>query len=263
MSRISTKAPRVNELIETLERLNHSDVLHDLELVGLARDAKALMTADVAGAHTVLGGIAGIKGDAAEVRRHYKIALEQSGRRPTTLGNYATALGQAGELDESFSAIVEAHERAPDDLELLQHAIFIAGQGGHFIESASLYERWNRLQPSRPMEDEATMRQAASAAGRGVFSEVAARKVIRIAHEVRLSVKVRQAGSTMHTVWGEPDKFALDMHVHASPGEAAHLNEMLADRVVEDDELMAELRLNFTPMFIGTSTDGSDSRATA
>lgn len=253
----------MNELIETLERFSYSEVLHDLELRKLVREAEALMKVDAAGAHTVLGGIAGIEGDAAAVRRHYKIAIQQSGRTPATLGNYASALGQAGELDESFTAITEAHERAPDDLVILEHAIFIARQGAHFSASRSLYERWNKVQPSRPMEDEATMRQAADAASRGAFSEEAARKVIRIAHEVRVTAKVRQARSTMHAVWGEPDRFALDIHLRTTPSEAAELNETLADRVVEDDKLMAELRLNFTPMFIGTRTDGSDSRATA
>lgn len=263
MNQTSTRAAKVNELIETLERFTGSEVLQELELRRLAREAEALMKVDAAGGHTVLGAIAGIEGDAAAVRRHYKVALQQSGRTLETLGNYASALAQAGDLDGSFTAIAEAHERAPDDLVILEHAIFIARRGGQFGASRNLYERWNKAQPSRPMEDEATMRQAADAASKGAFTEEAAHKVIRIAHEVRVTAKVRQAQSTLHAVWGEPNKFTLDIHLRTTPREAAKLNETLADRVVEDDKLMAELKLNFAPMFIGTRTDGSDSRATA
>ena len=119
------------------------------------------------------------------------------------------------------------------------------------------------LRPQEPREDEELMKAACEAIDRGAFSEEAARKVVRLAHQVRVKAGARYAGSALVSVYGEPDRFGLDMHVHTSPGEAADLNEAFADQVVADDELLTELRLNFVPTFMGTRIDGSDSRSTA
>ena len=261
MSQATTTQSRANELIDALTRLDQSELFDDLAVGRLSRDARALMKADAAGAHTVLGGIAGIEGDAARVHKHYKIALEVSGRATWTLGNYATALGKAGELDEAFKAVIEAHERTPDDLEILGLAISVAVQGGQFRESRSLYERWNALQPNRRKRDETPMRLAASAIDREAFSESAAQRVIRIAQQVRLAAEVREAGSAIHSVHGERDRFSFIIHVHASTRQAVDLNTEFADRIVGDEALMTDPGLKFVPMFMGKSVHGSDTRA--
>ena len=261
MSQAATTESKANELIDALTRLDQSELFDELAAGRLSRDARALMKADAAGAHTVLGGIAGIEGDAAKVHEHYKVALKLSGRTIWTLGNYATALGKAGVLDEAFKAIIEAHECAPDDLEILELAISIAVQGGRFRESRSLYERWNALQPNRQTRDEAPMRLAANAIDREVFTESAVQKVIQIAQRVRLGAKVRQAGSSIHSVHGEPDRFSLVIHVHSSTRQAVDLNTEFADRIVSDEALMTDPGLKFVPMFMGKSGYGSDTRA--
>ena len=108
--------------MEELERLDTSERLDDLEMRRLARDANALMPSDPAGAHTVLGGIAGIEGDAAKVHEHYRVALHYSQRELAVLNNYAIALGRAGKFEEALPVIMEAHERAPDDALVLKSA---------------------------------------------------------------------------------------------------------------------------------------------
>ena len=261
MSHTATMAPKANELIDALTRLDESERFDELTVGRLSRDARALMKADAAGAHTVLGGIAGIEGDADKVHEHYKIALELSGRATWTLGNYATALGKAGEFDEAFKTIVEAHARTPDDLEILRLAISIAVQGGQFRESRSLYERWNKLQPNRWINDEAPMTLAADAIDRDAFTENAAQKVIKIAQQVRLAAKVRQTGSSIHSVHGEPDRFSFMMYVDTSTRHAVDLNTDFAERIVSDDALMTDPGLKFVPMFRGKNVHGSDSRA--
>jgi hypothetical protein len=263
MSRAATPARKANALIEELAKLDRSEVLDDLALGRLAREAQALMKWDAAGAHTVLGGIAAFEGDAAKVREHHMIALRLSARDRQVLGNYATSLTNVGEMDDAFATIMEAHERYPDDAYVLKGAIGIAVQGARFGESRTLYERWNKLRPEEPRSDEVQMMAAAEAVDRGAFSERAAQRVVRLAHEVRLSAGARYAGSSLAAVYGEPDRFGLDMHVHTLPGAAADLNEVLANRVVEDDALMAELGLNFVPTFIGTRTYVGDAAATA
>ena len=261
MSHTATTAPKANELIDALTRLDESERFDELAVGRLSRDARALMKADAAGAHTVLGGIAGIEGDAAKVHEHYKLALKLSGRATWTLGNYATALGKAGALDEAFRTIMDAHRRTPDDLEILGLAISIAVQGGQFHESRSLCERWNKLQPNRWIKDEAPMTLAVDAIDREAFTENAAQKVIKIAQQVRLAAKVRQAGSSIHPVHGEPDRFSFRIYVHTSTRHAVDLNTDFAERIVSDDALMTDPGLKFVPMFMGKNVHGSDSRA--
>ena len=164
---------------------------------------------------------------------------------------------------QAFTTIMEAHERARGDPRVLKSAVGIAMQSAEFRRSHVLYQRWNMLRPQEPREDEELMKAACEAIDRGAFSEEAARKVVRLAHQVRVKAGARYAGSALVSVYGEPDRFGLDMHVHTSPGEAADLNEAFADQVVADDELLTELRLNFVPTFMGTRIDGSDSRSTA
>ena len=261
MSQAATTESKANELIDALTRLDQSELFDELAVGRLSRDARALMKADAAGAHTVLGGIAGIEGDAARVHEHYEIALKLSGRTTWTLGNCATALVKAGALDGAFKAIMEAHERTPDNPEILGLAISTAVQGGRFRESRSLYERRSALQPNRRTRDETQIRLAANAIDRGAFTESAAQKVILIAQHVRLAAKVRQAGSSLHSVHGEPDRFSFVMYVYSSTRQAVDLNTEFADRIVSDEALMTDPGLKFVPMFMGKSVHDSDTRA--
>ena len=175
MSRTATKARKANALIDTLEKLDRSEVLDDLALARLAREAQGLMKSDPAGAHMVLGGIAGIEGDVTRVCKHHEIALELSGRSSQTLTNYAAALINVGEMNEAFTTIMEAHERARGDPRVLKSAVGIAMQSAEFRRSHVLYQRWNMLRPQEPREDEELMKAACEAIDRGAFSEEAAR----------------------------------------------------------------------------------------
>ena len=258
MSRAAAPARKAGVLIDALVALDRSEILDDLALNRLAREARALMKSDATGARIVLGGIAGIEGDAAKVREHYGVALRLSPRDRQVLANYAIALAKAGQMDDAFEAIMEVCERHPADASVLEDTIDIAMQGARFGEGRALYERWKKLKPEEPRNDEARMTAVAEAIDRGAFDERAARQVVRLVHEIRLSAGVRYGGSGLVAVYGEPDRFGFDMHVRTSPGTAADLNEALANRVVEDDALMDGLALNFVPTFIGTSTHVGD-----
>ena len=263
MSATTAKATRASALIDELQRLELSEAFDELAVRRISREARALMSHDAMGAHTVLGGIAGIHGNEEKVREHYKIALEVSGRAPTVLANYATALGRAGELDEAFPAMMEAHQRAPDDIGLLRGAIFMGIQGGWFEESLGLYKTWNRLQPTCPFEHEPVVTKAADAARRGVFTERSVRKVMGLAHEVRVEAKARYAGFALHAVFGETDRFSATMYVRTTPRHAVELESEFVERVVSDAELMKDPGLMFVPMFTGTTVNGSDRRTAA
>lgn len=263
VSATTAKASRAGALIDELERLELSEAFDDLAVRRLSREARALMPHDPMGAHTVLGGITGIEGNADEVREHYRIALELSRRNRMVLGNYATALGRAGELDEAFPTIMEAHQRAPDDVAILKHAILVAIQGGWFGESLGLYETWNKLQPTCPFEHESVMKKAADAVRRRVFTGKSVRKVMCLAHQVRVEAKVRYAGFSVRAVFGERDRFSATMYVRTTPRRAIELETEFVDRVVNNAELMKDPGLMYVPMFTGTTVDGGDSRRVA
>ena len=261
LNTIAAKESKAGTLIGELERLDMSEELDDLEMRRLAREARSLMASDATGAHAVLGGIAGVEGDAAKVHEHYRAALQLSNRHSVVLGNYATALGRAGEFDEAFPTIMEAHRRAPDDARLLSNAIILAIEGGRFTESVPLYDAWNRLQPKRRHDYESAARKAADAAKRRKFTEAAVRKVVRLAHGVRVAAKVRHAASTLRGVFGEPDRFSLSVYVRSTPRRAVELGNEFVEQVVADESLMSDPGLMVTVMFKGTTIDGSDSRA--
>ena len=261
MNGTAAKASKAGALIGELERLDMSEELDDLEVRRLACEARSLMASDAAGAHTVLGGIAGIEGDAAKVHEHYRAALQLSDRHHVVLSNYATALGRAGEFDEAFPTIMEAHGRVPDDASLLHNAIVLAVDGGRFTESVPLLDSWNRLQPRRSHGYESAARKAADTAKRRKFTEAAVREVVRLAHGVRVAAKVRHAASNLREVFGEPGRFSLNVYVRSTPRRAVELGNELVERVVTDGSLMSDPGLMFTVMFKGTTIDGSDSRA--
>ena len=258
MSQAAAPARKAGVLIEALVALDRSEILDDLTLNRLAREARALMKSDATGARIVLGGIAGIEGDAAKVREHYGVALRLSPRDRQVLANYAAALTNVGKMDDAFEAIMEVCERHPADASVLEDTIDIAMQGARFGECRALCKRRNKLKPEEPRNDEARMTAVVEAIDGGAFDEQAAQQVVKLAHEIRLSAGVRYGGSGLVAVYGEPDRFGFDVHVRASPGTAADLNEALANRVVEDDALMDGLALNFVPTFIGTRTHVGD-----
>ena len=256
------RATKAAELIKRLTAAGNAEELDEWGIRRLTRDAHALMDSDAVAAHTILGGIAALKGDADDVRKHYDIALQLPTSSNETTANYAASLSKAGEMTEAFQTILRAHEGSPDDLKVLDAAISLSVQSAEFRNSRSLYHRWNKLCPDRPMKDEAIMSKAVEAVESGAFSEEGAQRAVRLAHQVRLNANVRQAGSAICALHGERDSFLFEIHVHASAKRAAELNQQFADRIVTDEELMSNPGRKFVLMFIGTKTHGSDSRRT-
>ena len=261
MSQTPTRATRAEELVERLTTIADAEELNEWGIRRLERDARALMSSDPVAAHTVLGGIASLEGDVAKVDEHHRIALQLSGNSVEALRNGAASLSRVGKMDEAFEAMLQAHERVPDDRYLLDAATSMAVQSAHFRQGRDLYGRWNKLFPDHPMADEADIQKAAKAVDNGVFAEEGARKVVRLAHEVRRTANVRTAGGSVLALDGEPDSFLFEFKVRTSSKHAVGLNEDFADRIVSDDDLMTDPGLNFTLVFIGTKTNGSDTHA--
>ena len=260
---IPSSAPKSEELIKTLTRIAASDEINEFELRKLDREARKLMTADAAAAHTVLGGIASLRGRTEAVREHHEIALKLSGNSGEALTNYAVSLSKVGEMTEAFKATMEALNRVPNDQEKLLDAIGAACWSAHFREGRNLYRRWNEAFPDLPLADESIMTKVTDAVDRGAFSEEAAQEVVRIAHGIRREANVHTARNGMVAEHAEPDSFLFELHVCVSPVQAVGLNEKLADRIVDEPDLMGDPGRKFMPVFIGTRVHVSHSEATS
>ena len=258
MSQTPTRARKAQELVKSLTTIADAEELDEWGIRRLEREARALMDADAVAAHIVLGGVAALEGDIAAVREHHRIALQLSGNSVEALRNGAASLSRVGEMNEAFEAMLQAHESIPDEPCALNAAISMAVQSAHFHKARELYRRRRELFPDEPLEDEASTHKAAGAVENRVFSEERARKVVQLAHHVRRSARIRAAGGSILALHGEPDSFLFEIRVRTSSQRAVELNEKFADRIVTDEELMADPGLKFTLVFIGTRTNGSD-----
>ena len=254
-----TPATKASRLVDQLRSLAPVEEPDELLLRRIERETRGLMTADPVGAHTVLGVLASLRGNAADVRYHNDIALQQSGRTADTLNNYSVCLLQIGDAADAFESAREAFQGAPDNSVVLNQLILTAIESAHFREARDLCDRWNALYPDRPVPYESPARSLAGAVDRGVFREESARAVLQIAQEIRRAANVRHVETAVVEDCTEPDSFLYKVHVAASPAVAVDLNEKVADRIVARPDLMADPGLEFVPMFIGTRVDAGHS----
>ena len=258
------RATKAFELIERLNAITCADEANDLALRRIEREAQALMDADPVGAHTALGAVAVLQGRIDAVRRHHRIALQQSGHSAEAYRNYSVSLMDLGEMIEAFETVREAVRRAPDDGGALRHLILVALGSAHFREARDHCDRWNTLFPGDPSPYEAPAKALAGAVERGVFREESVRKVLHIAHDVQRAAKVVLRAAKVVPVDGsEPDSFLYKLRIPLSPVHAVDLNERLAHRITNRPDLMADPGTKFVPMFIGARIDAGDSERTA
>ena len=247
-------ATKADELLAQLETVMHAPVLNEVELRRIARAADALMDIDAAGAHSLLGVVAALRGDADAVRRHYRIAV-QNDKAVTVRLNYCVALSILELQDEALEIATEALDRYAGDLDLLGGAITSAMGTGRFTVAQGLIDRWGTLVPDRPHPFALVVKQLTAAADAGAFSEDGVRAVLRIVAEVQREERVRTFKTTIRSVESD-DSFLYDRWVHSPPSVASMLNERIADRITASLELMADPGLKFVPAFTGMIANG-------
>lgn len=256
---LATKAAGLAKRVDTATYVGEAN---DLELRRIERDAQALMAADPEAAHTMLGGVAVLRGRTDDVRRHHRIAIEQSGHSAQAWRNYSVSLMRLGEMMEAFDAARDASRRAPDDADALRQSILAALGSAHFLEARDFCARWSALFPNPPPYQEAA-EALASAVERKAFQEKSVREVLGIARDIRRDAKAVLVGSDF---WADPliaDWFSCQLTVPLSPAGAVDLNEQLAERVTSRPDLMADPGMKFVPTFIGTRIDAGDAERTA
>ena len=155
------------------------DTPNEVTLRGVERDAEAVMDVDPAGAHCVLGAVAGVRRDAERVREHFRIALQHANSF-VTHHNYSIALAMLDEWPDSLEAAETAHEMAPGNTVVLAHAIECAVEAGRFRMAQAYCDRLNALRPTEaPHAATVLLDGLVGAFDTGVIGETNARRVSR------------------------------------------------------------------------------------
>ena len=257
MSRASAPAKKVNQLIGRLAKLAAAPALDEFSLQRVARDANALMKSDPAGAHTVLGGVAALRGDGDETRKRHRTALKIESDF-TTYFNYLVSLSLLDEYEEALQVAIGALEKYPDNLNLLDSAIRAALESANFEFARDLSHRWDDLALDRPNALSGLARELADAVVAGMFKEEGVREVLHILTETQRSDKARTSNSKFSSHYGE-ESFFYERMIHATPTAAAALNEQFADQIAERPDLMADPGLQFVAAFTADTSNGRHS----
>ena len=255
---VAVPASKASDLIEKLASIATAHSVNEFEVARIQQQARQLMSVDAVGAHTVLGCVAALKGDATAVRRHHNITLRLSADAGVS-HNYAVSLALLEMNEEALEILMSALDKAPDDLDLLRHAIRLALQSGHSAKANALCERWEQLVPDRPNDLADSANELADAVKRGDFREEAIREVLGILNSIQRTDNVRGAGSSLWRDPTDPRSFLYERLIHAPPAKAAAMNVEFADRIAERSDLMDDPGLRFVPMFIGTHRNAGDS----
>lgn len=116
----------------------------------IEQDARKLESSNFVSAKRVLGVIAGMRGDIAEIKGQFTAAIRAGGKEPATMANYATALSSVGDLVMASKIIDEAVEISPLDTTIIDKAILIHADAydpdgmSHYIEHAQKLGRDTR-----------------------------------------------------------------------------------------------------------------------
>ena len=247
-------APRskASALIERLSRVTASG-FNEVAVRRLEQDARRLMAADAVGAHTVLGGAAALRWDVEAVHDHYRIALQHLATAETYY-NYSIALQNVEETDSAFEASANAQQSVPDDKFLLDHAVGLALQAGHFAAGQRLCERWNALVPAESHALTWRIERLTAATAEGRFSERAVRRVLATLRSVQQDERVPGVASATMEDPREPGAFLHEQHVRATPTDAERLNARFVEAVVGQPELVEDPGFGFVAVFVGTDT---------
>ena len=253
----ATKGPVLIEQLNAIALGAESD---DLALRRIGHEARKIMAADPVEAHTVLGAVAALEGRADDVRSHFHTALHLSGNSASVASNYSCALLNIGQVVEAFETAKQASQRAPDELLVLRDLITAALHAGHFREARLHQQRFSKLSPDPLPLDESLAEVLGGAVDRGAFHEESVQKILRVAHDILTTERIRRIGhSSLMADTTHTDSFFFEVHIFSSPERAAELNEVLATRIADQPELMADPGTKFVPMFIGVQAGGGHS----
>ena len=245
---------KASNLFQRLDQVSASGETNDLSLRRLQQEAKQLMSADVVGAHIVLGGVQAIRGDVDGVHRHFRIALRNQDSAQTQY-NYSIALSDVWERQAAFKAAMIAQQSMPDDKPLLDHAIRASFESGHFTKAARLCLHWNRLVPDEQHFLAHRAQSLVFAIEEQAFSEGAVQQVLAILCSVLRKERTRGVGSAILDDPQEPHSFLYEQHIASSCKHAAQINASFVDALVSRPDLLQDPGRNFGIMVVGAKSN--------
>ena len=248
-------AGKADELIGLLGSVASAETADELAIRRLQNDATQLMRSDAAGAYTVLGGVAALRGDLEGVHRHHRIALDLR-KSPITHFNYSVSLSLLGDMEDALRAIMSGLGETPDSPWLAAHAIKLAMEAAHFTEALDLCGRLKRLAPdSEPHAESESAALAATAVKEGLFREETAQEVIALLGAVQRSEgRLGLNGLNVSVLRPDPTEagsFLYERYIKSTPSEAAELSARFADRLAASEALLEDPGLRFVPVFVG------------
>lgn len=256
--RNAVPATKAGSLLEELDA-QRKEGISDFSLRRYRREAQRLIAVDAVGAHSLLGAVASLRGDTEAVRRHYRIALEQSGSAADVWHNYSISLSHVGEMDEAFHAASNASELAPDMASFFENLVEAAMDSANFQSAVESCEHFRKLRPKEALPHEPSARMMAEAVASGALNESLVRDALLIAHRARGHARLQHVRSAVFRDPLSEHSYVNKLYINTSPEAAASLNEQIADRIAEQGHLEG-LGRSFVPLFIGRQIDGRHPR---
>lgn len=249
---------KASELAERVAELSRAPVVDELALRRIVADAERIVSTDRANARAVLGRVAALQWNIAELKRQYELAVS-SDDSATIRWDYATSLLLVGETGSAYKMAHDAWRRAPHNPRIVEQLVVNAVHDARFRQAKTLCDHWRKLVPTKNPPLAEVVEGLANAVGENVFSEDGARAVLRTADAIRSDALVRPNGVVVVPSLEEPGSFLYEYRLISSPAAATDLNETLALRWAESPKCMADPGLKFLPMFVGTVVDGGHS----
>ena len=247
--------PASHALIERLATVAAASAFDEFELERLHRDATALLKADAAGAHTVLGAVAALRGDAGKAHRHHEIALNLDDSVACWL-NYTSSLSGLGEHAEALRVTLDGLKRYPGQLDLLDRAIRAAVASADLLKAEELCDAYDAAPSDEPHPLAVIVDHLADATRGGAFGEPAVRELLDVVYSIEREAGLRASSWEIRCPGGATRSFLYERSLFASPASAAELNERLAERIAGHPSLMNDPGLEFVAVFTGAGDDG-------
>jgi tetratricopeptide (TPR) repeat protein len=231
-------ATRTAELLLKINGLSSRDRSNTLLLKGLERQARQVLAAgDLAGGYTLLGALAAMQQDIAELRTNHDKALKAAPHDANVLRNYAISLVKAGAMEDASSMASRAWEHDKSSLQNLLLLVRLTVSMGRMQEAASLLREVLKLTqrdtlPPNYSRDIVELQEAASLLAEHGISDRAVSAIACAALQVAPPLSV--AGTLSRVTEDDETKwidFALALE--ESVERVTELNQKLAERMAE------------------------------
>lgn len=199
-------------------------------LLRFEREALAELKHDAHPAYMLLGAIAAMRWDVAELKRNHLAAIRLSDDR-TARANYAVSLERVGLMQEAAMEAEAAFRFAPEDLEILNYAIKLYWTAGQLDSLSALCLGFEK----RTMREHDQMDLAR---GLGLIFERSGTtqedyvKSIALAHDVLREAKLHASAVMISADTDEGDESILySLEVPANDEQVAPVRGILAQRL--------------------------------